>query len=102
MREAAYSRVSLVDKKTSSLSLIKLIKNLFPFVQLGNICNFSFLLQMLCEIEKTLLNMCRDRIEPTDEECTEAVDTDFLPAYIPLKDGGARVTMSSSIALLSR
>ena len=57
---------------------------------------------MLREIENTLLKMCHDRIEPTEEECTEAVDTDFLPAYIPLKGGGARVTMSSSISLLSR
>lgn len=62
----------------------------------------NFLLQMLREIENTLLRMCHDRTEPTDEECNEAVDTDFLPAYIPLKGGGARVTMSSSISLLSR
>jgi len=57
---------------------------------------------MLREIENTLLRMCHDRTEPTDEECNEAVDTDFLPAYIPLEGGGARVTMSSSISLLSR
>ena len=57
---------------------------------------------MLREIENTLLRMCHDRTEPTDEECNEAVDTDFLPAYIPLKGEGARVTMSTSISLLSK
>ena len=62
----------------------------------------NFLLQMLREIENTLMRMCHDRKVPTEEECNEAVDTDILPAYIPLKGGGARVTMSSSIALLSR
>ena len=56
---------------------------------------------MLREIENILLRMCHDRTEPTDEKCKEAVDTDYLPAYIPFK-GGARVTMSSSISLLSR
>jgi len=99
---ASIIAVSLVDKMTSSLSLIKLIVNLFPFVHLGNIINFCFLLQMLRETEKILLRMCHDRIEPTEEECSEAVDTDYLPAYIPLKGEGARVTMSSSISLLSR
>ena len=57
---------------------------------------------MLREIENTLLRMCHDRIEPTEEECNEAVDTDFLPPYMPLKGEGARVTMSSSRSLLSR
>ena len=57
---------------------------------------------MLREIENTLLRMCHDRTEPTDEECNEAVDADYLPAYKPLKEESARVTMSSSISLLSR
>lgn len=57
---------------------------------------------MLREIENTLLRMCHDRTEPTDEECNEAVDTDFLPAYKPLKGESAQVTMSRSIPLLSR
>ena len=57
---------------------------------------------MLREIENTLLRMCHGRPEPTAEECNEAVDTDFLPAYIPLKGEGARVTMSTSISLLSK
>ncbi len=57
---------------------------------------------MLRAIEEILLSMCHDRTEPTEEECIEAVDTDFLPPYIPVKGRGARVTMSSSISLLSR
>ena len=57
---------------------------------------------MLRAIEEILMDMCSDRPEPTDEECTEAVDTDFLPPYIPMNGRGARVTMSSSISLLSR
>ena len=57
---------------------------------------------MLRAIEEILLNMCHDRLEPSEEECDESVDTDLLPPYIPVNGRGARVTMSSSISLLSK
>lgn len=55
---------------------------------------------MLRAIEETLLDMCHDRVEPSEEECNESLDTDFLPPYITMNGRGARVTMSSSISLL--
>ena len=54
------------------------------------------------EIENVLSEMCHDRDEPTEEECDEAADTDFLPPFQPPNGEGARLTMSSSISLLSR
>ena len=57
---------------------------------------------MLRAIEETLLERCHDRLEPSAEECNESVDTDFLPPYIPVNGKGARVTMSSSVSLLSK
>jgi len=54
------------------------------------------------DFEDFLSKMCHDRTEPTEEECDEAVDTDFLPPYIPENGRGARLTMSSSVPLLSR
>ena len=36
------------------------------------------------------------------EECNESVDTDSLPPYIPANGKGAKVTMNSSVALLSK
>ena len=47
--------------------------------------------------------MGHDRVSPSEEESVEAVDTDYLPPYMPRKEErGARVTMSSSCSLLSR
>ena len=57
---------------------------------------------MLREIEKILLEKCHDRSEPSLEECNESVDTDLLLPYIPANGKGARVTMSSSVSLLSK
>ena len=57
---------------------------------------------MLRAIEEILLERCHDRLEPTVEECNESVDTDLLLPYIPVNGKGARVTMSSSVALLSK
>ena len=57
---------------------------------------------MLRAIEEILLKRCHDRLEPSAEECNESVDTDFLLPYIPVNGKGARVTMSSSISLLSK
>ncbi|XP_044163480.1 LOW QUALITY PROTEIN: endoribonuclease Dicer-like [Acropora millepora] len=59
-------------------------------------------LETMQEIENVLSEMCHDRDEPTAEECDEAADTDFLPPFQPPNGGGARLTMSSSISLLSR
>ena len=53
-------------------------------------------------IEVFLSESCHNRTEPTKEECDEAADTDFLPPYKPENGRGARVTMSSSVSLLSR
>ncbi|PFX27170.1 Endoribonuclease Dicer [Stylophora pistillata] len=58
-------------------------------------------LEMLRAIEEILLERCHGRLEPTEEECNESVDTDPLPPYIPRNGKGARVTMSSSVSLLS-
>lgn len=58
--------------------------------------------QIMHDIEDYLSEMCHDRTEPTEEECDEAADTDLLPAYIPENGQGARLTMSSSVPLLSR
>ena len=57
---------------------------------------------MLRAIEEILLERCHDRLEPSAEECNESVDTDFLLPYIPVNGKGARVTMSSSVSLLSK
>ena len=57
---------------------------------------------MLRAIEETLLERCHDRLEPSVEECNESVDTDLLLPYIPVNGKGARVTMSSSVSLLSK
>ena len=57
---------------------------------------------MLREIEKILLEKCHDWSEPSLEECNESVDTDLLLPYIPINGKGARVTMSSSVSLLSK
>lgn len=53
-------------------------------------------------IEDFLSDMCQNRTEPTEEECDEAADTDLIPPYKPENGRGARVTLSSSISLLSR
>ena len=58
--------------------------------------------QVMRAIEEYLSQMCHDRSEPTQEECEEAADTDLLPPYKPENGQGARVTMSSSVSLLSR
>ena len=57
---------------------------------------------MLRAIEEILLERCHDRLEPSVEERNESVDTDLLPPYIPVNGKGARVTMTSSVALLSK
>ena len=57
---------------------------------------------MLGAIEEILLERCHDRLEPSVEECNESIDTDLLPPYIPVNGKGARVTMTSSVALLSK
>ena len=57
---------------------------------------------MFRKIEEILLRGCHDRSEPSAEECNESVDTDLLPPYIPVNGKGARVTMSSSVSLLSK
>lgn len=45
--------------------------------------------------------MCHGRAEPTKEECDEVADADtFLSPYI--LGQGARITMNSSVSLLSR
>ena len=54
------------------------------------------------DVENRLSDMCHDREEPTEEECDEAADTDFLPPYLPGNGEGARLTMSSSVSLLAR
>ncbi|XP_068760261.1 endoribonuclease Dicer-like isoform X2 [Montipora capricornis] len=59
-------------------------------------------LETMRAIEDFLSELCRNRSEPTEEECHEAADTDFLPPYKPENGQGARVTMSSSVSLLSR
>ncbi|XP_015776860.1 PREDICTED: endoribonuclease Dicer-like [Acropora digitifera] len=59
-------------------------------------------LENMQQIENVLSEMCRDRDEPTEEECDEAADTHFLPPFQPPNGEGARLTMSSSISLLSR
>ena len=63
---------------------------------------YYFFPQIMRDIEDFLSKMCHDRTEPTEEECDEAVDTDFLPPYIPENGRGARLTMSSSVPLLYR
>ena len=58
---------------------------------------------MMRGIEDFLSEMCHDRAEPTKEECDDAADADtYLVPYKPENGRGARVTMSSSVALLSR
>jgi len=54
------------------------------------------------DIEDFLSEMCHNRNEPTEEECDEAADTDFLPPYMPENGRGARLTMSGSVPLLFR
>ena len=51
-------------------------------------------------IERSLLERCHNRKEPTEEECDQAAEADqLLPPY--QTKNGARVTMSSSLDLLS-
>ncbi|CAH3192487.1 unnamed protein product, partial [Porites evermanni] len=58
-------------------------------------------LQAMTEFEEYLSKMCHGRAEPTKEECDEVADADtFLSPYI--LGQGARVTMNSSVSLLSR
>nr|AWH61386.1 putative dicerB [Actinia equina] len=57
-------------------------------------------LEMYQAIEEYLSHVCYDRRIPTDEESTEAVDTDLLQPYRTRK--GASVTMANSIALLCK
>lgn len=59
-------------------------------------------LALMQDVENRLSDMCHDRDEPTEEECDEAADTDFLPPYLPGNGEGARLTMSSSVSLLAR
>ena len=55
------------------------------------------------EIEDFLSEMCHNRAELTKEECDDAADADiYLAPYKPESGRGARVTMSSSVALLSK
>ena len=55
------------------------------------------------DIEDILSEKCHGREEPTTEECDEVADADtFLPPYKPENGQGARVTMSSSVSLLTR
>ena len=62
-----------------------------------------FFPQIMHDTEDSQSKMCHDRTEPSEEECDEAANTaDFLPPYIPENGRGARLTMSSSIPLLSR
>ena len=66
----------------------------------GNNCFFFY--QIMHDIEDFLSEMCHNRNEPTEEECDEAADTDFLPPYMPENGRGARLTMSGSVPLLFR
>ena len=75
---------------TISLIFYEKVSKLFAFCQ------------NMQETENVLSEMCHDRDEPTEEECDEAADTHFLPPFQPPNGGGARLTMSSSISLLSR
>lgn len=55
----------------------------------------------MTEFEEYLSKMCHGRAEPTKEECDEVADAaTFLSPYI--LGQGARVTMNSSVSLLSR
>ena len=52
-------------------------------------------------IERSLLERCHDRKEPTEDECDQAADADqLLPPYETKT--GARVTMNGSLSLLAR
>ena len=53
-------------------------------------------------IENFLLEKCRNRTEPTDEECNEAADTDLLPRHKPENGVGASLTINNSVRFLSR
>ncbi|XP_073247902.1 endoribonuclease Dicer-like isoform X3 [Porites lutea] len=60
-------------------------------------------LERMRDIEDILSEKCHGREEPTNEECDEVADADtFLPPYKPENGQGARVTMSSSVSLLTR
>ncbi|XP_068738102.1 endoribonuclease Dicer-like [Montipora capricornis] len=57
-------------------------------------------LETMQAIERSLLERCHNRKEPTEEECDQAAEADqLLPPY--QTKNGARVTMSSSLDLLS-
>ncbi|PFX27173.1 Endoribonuclease Dicer [Stylophora pistillata] len=59
-------------------------------------------LEILREIEKILFKRCHDRTQPSMRECIESLDTDAFQPYVPEDGGGACVTMSNSISILSK
>ena len=64
------------------------------------IMNFLLIPKTMQAIERSLLERCHNRKEPTEEECDQAAEADqLLPPY--RTKNGARVTMSSSLDLLS-